>query len=124
LTITDSALGTGYYNTTPAGIVHYYYETYLSSAGVNNVSVTKENIKIYPNPTTNEITISRPDAIKGSYTFIILTDMMGQTIRTESLPWMNETEKISLSDLASGMYMLTIQDRNGNTLSTQKIIKR
>jgi len=120
--ITDSSTGAGWYNASPDRTFFYHYETYTVNE-VKNIIAPAERILIYPNPAADAVTISRPDAVKGSYTFITLININGQIIRTESLPWMNETETVSLSGLAAGMYMLSVKDKDGNTLSTQKIEK-
>ncbi len=121
--IVDSIAGTGYYNAGTERVFYYYYETYEANA-VKHITAADEQVIIYPNPATNEVTISRPDAIKGSYTTISLSNTLGQIIRTESLQWMNQTETFPLAGLASGVYVLTLQDKSGNTLTTQKIVKR
>ena len=119
--IADPGAGTGSYETTPTNINHYYYETFGPDA-VKDV-VTKESINVFPNPATSEIKISRPDAVKGAYTFVRFTNAIGQTVRTESMPWMNDTESFSVADLAPGMYIISLQDKAGNVLTTQKIVK-
>lgn len=120
--ITDSLTGTGFYDSSPERTFYYYYETY-DFTDVPVITASTERITIYPNPATDEITISRPDAVKGAVTFIKISNAMGQAISVESLPWMNETEKIPLSGLVPGLYLLTLQDGSGKVLATQKIMK-
>ena len=121
--IIDSATGTGAYSPLPAGINHYYYEPYTTT-GIKNIAAVYEAVNIYPNPATNTISIARPSAVKGSFTTVSFTNAMGQVIRTESMPWMNETETFSLAGFAPGMCIITLQNKDGGVLSTQKIIKQ
>lgn len=121
--ITDSASGAGSYGTTSAAEGHYYYEPYTTT-GINNIPKVQEAMSMYPNPATNELNISRPSAVKGDHTIINFTNALGQIIRTESMPWMKETETFSLAGFAPGMYIVTVQNKNGAILSTQKIMKQ
>jgi len=111
------------YPTSPSDIGHYYYEPYQSSASVKSVVASAENIQVYPNPATDVLTISRPDAVQGSATVITLTNSIGQTVRTMNTPWMNTTETFPLGGLTSGTYILTIQGQSGNVIYTQKVVK-
>jgi hypothetical protein len=122
----DTTFTSGWYDTTADYITYYYYETYARHAhnnAVNNVTETTENIKVYPNPTTNEINIYRPGAAQGTYTFIKLINTAGQTVRTESFPWHNETETVSMAGLAPGVYWVAIQDKSGNVVWRAEVVK-
>ncbi len=121
--ITDTATGAGFYVSAPSRAFYYYYETYEASA-VTNLPNVSEQISIFPNPASDQVTISRPDAVKGAYTLIKLTNAVGQTVMTEGMPWMNISETISLSGLAPGVYVLTMQDKKGNALTTRKLVKQ
>lgn len=73
---------------------------------------------IYPNPTQFEFTIT---GLTGNET-IQLTDMTGrvlQTVKNKN----NATESINVSQLANGVYSLTISTENGQK-ATQKLIKQ
>ncbi len=121
--ITDSITGAGYYDTATEREFHYYYETYGAALAAHSIKSAKELITLYPNPTNGSVTISRPDALKGSNTQILISNAAGQTLRTVSLPWMNESETLSLSGLLEGVYILTLEDGRGDILFTEKIVK-
>ncbi len=124
LVVTDPAAGTGYYTSIPNGNIFYYYETYLSSADVPRVSPPSESITIFPNPAMDQVSICRPEAAPGTFTTVKFVSAAGQLVRTETLPWMEKTETFTISGLAPGVYLISVADKDGNTLSTQKIIKR
>ena len=122
--ITDSAAGTGTYDSSPDDIIHYYYEPYYTTAAVQQIPVPKEQVVIYPNPAGNQLFISRPGAAKGEFTSVSIINSLGQTVMTENLSWNTETESIQLTGIAPGAYLVHITNRNGSTISDQKIIKQ
>lgn len=100
------------WSTTPNSSTHYYYQIF--NTAVNNIAKQNIDIKIYPNPAKNEITISQTGIQQGALTHIALINALGQTVETESLPWMNNTETLSVSGLKPGNYWIIIQDKNAN----------
>ncbi len=121
--ITDSVSGAGYYDTAIERKFYYYYETYGAALATQNIKPLGERITLYPNPTTGIINIFRPDAVKGSAVVIRIYNLSGKTLRTESLPWMNESETISLYGLPSGTYIVSLEDERGNILLREKVVK-
>lgn len=78
----------------------------------NDFTSSEQKLSIYPNPTKNEINI------KGiEYNTIAVTSMNGATIFNSSSP----VSKISLKDVPSGMYLVTIQTNQG--ILRRKIVK-
>ncbi|MEI7594492.1 MAG: T9SS type A sorting domain-containing protein [Bacteroidota bacterium] len=73
-----------------------------------------EKILIYPNPTNDQITIP----LDGRKT-VIVTDLNGKTIKS----FTTDEQIISLLDISSGHYIITILTNENNIISTQKIIK-
>ncbi len=121
--LTDTLAGTGSYASSAERIFYYYYE-YYNVTEVQPISMKEEAILFYPNPTANELTIARPDAITGTSTLIKITNQVGQTITEINLPWINKSETISLSSLVPGIYFVSVLDNGGKLIATQKIIKR
>ena len=70
-------------------------------------------MKVYPNPATNEIFISSSDKIST----ITITDVLGNMLLEEK----NNTEKITVSLLPNGLYILRMTNNKGET-TTQKLI--
>jgi hypothetical protein len=107
----------------PSYTTVYYYGTYTNKTGVNNVAVASDNVKIYPNPANNSITISNLGVPLNSRISVLLLNMYGQIVSSTSVPWQNETQ-ISLGGLIPGVYGIVIQGASGNILHRQAIIKQ
>ncbi len=118
--IADSATGTGAYSTMPDRTFFYYYETYL---GVNNTMPNDARASFFPNPAADEVNISRPGFQAGSPVQVVITNSVGSTVRLIAMPWLRETETISLRGLAPGAYIVTVIDADGGKLFAQKVIK-
>jgi hypothetical protein len=94
---------------TCAGRSSAYPVNFLSVGGVAKA----EDIAIYPNPATDHITISAPTAVN-----VAIRGVDGRLAG-----YHNDAKQINISGLAGGVYMLTITDKNGLILKTEKLIK-
>ncbi len=127
--ITNDSIGDGYYDTIDLGYTHYYYETYEESPIHHHTGIAAtppsntETITIYPNPTTNTLSISRPGAAWGAYTYIELINACGQVVHSEGLSWLQATQTLSMAGLAPGAYWLVLQDKGGNTVCWREVVK-
>ena len=84
-------------------------------AGIKKL--TPESISIYPNPTTNKITIEIPEAIKE--TNLAIVDIEGQQLITRQI---NELRtQIDISSLPSGGYFVRLS--NDKTVEVGKFVK-
>ncbi len=99
-----------------------YIPTNFSAVGINEATCTstiidkpiiKNSIAIYPNPTSDFITITYNDMITEGAK-IILFDITGKQLLTQPLSSMNN---INISHLADGVYWVRIGDE------TRKIVK-
>jgi len=70
-------------------------------------------LSFYPNPCTDIINIT------GDVSTGVITDISGKIVRT-----FQEEKSVSTSHLSSGIYFLTLQLKNGETVARQKIIKQ
>jgi hypothetical protein len=75
-----------------------------------------EKIRIYPNPASDYITLNIPFNDSGTAIFY---NVLGQEVMTQELTSINS--KIDISELHSGIYMLTIKTKQGSI--TKKLIK-
>mgnify|MGYP005867541075 CR=1 FL=1 len=75
----------------------------------------EDQFYIFPNPTIDLITIP----LDGNKT-IILTDLNGKTLKSFS----TDQKVISLSDISTGQYFITILTTKNERLTTQIILKR
>ena len=88
----------------------------IGSTGVNDLNVS-DYILVYPNPASNNVTVSLPGAAANSA--FRLTDATGRTLINDRL--FDKTSGIDISGLSSGIYFLAIQ-YEGHTVY-KKIIK-
>ena len=86
---------------------------FLYDLGVNNNASLATQIKLYPNPTDGVVHIDAPLAVQ-----IVVRDYTGKiVIETEN------TNLVDLTNFADGMYMVFLNDLNGNFLKVEKLIK-
>ncbi len=88
----------------------YKLNQFLPGVGFNENSL-KNNVRVYPNPATEKITVEGFDDVK-----LKVTDLVGKTIIAES-----SVNSIDVSTLTSGIYFLNI--KSGNEQSVVKFIK-
>ena len=74
-------------------------------------------ISIYPNPTTDYITVNNEDAVKN----IVLFNMVGRKMRTFTA---EKGERYEVSDLPNGLYVVQIFGKNNKVLTTQRLTKK
>ncbi|ANF49449.1 hypothetical protein A0O34_02280 [Chryseobacterium glaciei] len=86
-----------------------------SVLATSEVSGAKNNIKAYPNPFTDDLTISDISKVKS----VLVTDISGRLVKTIS----NPTSTLHLGELKSGMYLVTLEMKDG-TKQTIKTIKK
>jgi len=94
-------------------MIHPVFGDSLSTVDIQSHKEEKENVSIYPNPATDEVFISSSDKI----TKIIITDLLGNILMEEK----NSFQKISVSSLPTGLYLLRTFNAKGSS-STQKLI--
>ena len=83
--------------------------TYLSVPNINAASIAR----LYPNPATNELTISAPERI----TSIAISNLLGQTLYTHE--YNSQQVQIDVANLPKGMYLVRI---NGSDV--RKFVKQ
>jgi Secretion system C-terminal sorting domain len=81
-------------------------------------SVSKPDLSVFPNPTTEFISVSDQSDQVG---FIEVFNIMGRNVKKFEFV---KGERYSVADLSKGMYLVQIQDKNHKTLTTQKVEKR
>lgn len=86
----------------------YEYNATLST---NTFSLTKNDIKLYPNPASNVLNIKMDSNLKQATIYSVLGAKVFQT----------KANTINTSNLKSGMYLIKIEDTNGS-VSTKRFI--
>ena len=80
-----------------------------SHANISNVNNTFANIKAYPNPFRNEITVTNLTTSDQLHIY----DMVGRLVSSGYTANTDGDNTFNISDLSSGMYILGIYDKNG-----------
>lgn len=110
----------------PAGVSEYYYVVvtdnngctgsygynYVTHVGVANLA--GNDVKIYPNPAADKVTVSAGTGVKA-----VISDMAGRKVIERE----NATE-VSIGQLAPGVYMISLFDEQGTLLAKEKLVKQ
>jgi len=91
--------------------VHEDHVCQTQIVGVDEAA--KEELKLFPNPATEQITLQLSTQ---NVTDIRLTDLLGKTVRQFPL----DSERLDVSDVKEGVYLLRVEN-NGGT-SSRKIV--
>ncbi|WP_225035032.1 T9SS type A sorting domain-containing protein [Winogradskyella sp. SM1960] len=86
---------------------------YDPSLGINDLIVNENEIKLYPNPTTSILNIKMTQNLKQVSIYSVLGS---EVLRTQ-----NET--IDVSGLSNEIFLIKIEDENGN-VSTKRFVKK
>ena len=83
---------------------------------LSTTDFSKNDLKVFPNPTTAILTLQNPN----SFTIdkIIITDMAGKTVQQQE----SNTTQINVEQLAGGIYIL--QAFSGEEKYTAKFLKK
>lgn len=121
-TPTDSSVLNGYYY--PAILTDDYSSTWyvdnltlaLPTAGVNNPTLAQ--FAVYPNPAANVVNVSNTAALVSN---VSLTDINGRIVKTVAFNGVSDAQ-VNIADLASGVYLMTINSDKGTTV--KKVVKQ
>lgn len=87
---------------------------------LSNVTVNESVVTIFPNPATNELFIKNDNNL--DLKLITITDLTGKTVLNQDIQDIGSSA-VNIVNLASGMYLVTVQTQSGLT-TTSKIIKQ
>lgn len=104
-------LETGIYDADNHAVPTEVYRTKTSAA-----------IKVYPNPTSDKITVQR--TLAGETLQVKVFNAYGQLVRSATLEKSEAMTEVSLAAFAPGNYMLQVAAANGGILHTEKITKQ
>jgi hypothetical protein len=88
-------------------------DTGTANTGVRNVA-WEDNIKVFPNPASNQINVSLETNISGQ---IVLINAIGQEVWRSSITKGVETKVIPTGSFARGFYFLQIREESGQFMS-------
>lgn len=110
----------GFHNNSPQGTnsTVMFFDTLDITSTLSNNDFLASKVSVYPNPTSNVVNIS--STINATIGKVDMTDMNGRTVKSVNV---NATEgQISVSDLATGIYMMKITTDQG--VATKKIVRQ
>lgn len=84
---------------------------------VSNENFDKSSVKIFPNPTTDYFTITENPYVKSIQIFNVLGKQMA------TIPYQNG-DGINISNFPNGLYLVRLQDDDGNVLKITRLTKR
>lgn len=127
--VTGNAYITGYFQSpsisfgsttlTNTGSVDIFIAKIASSVGIEEHSAN-DNVVIYPNPVTDNLTIEIPaHSFEKKYLFIY--NPLGEKIYKQKI--ISEKIEINLRQQLNGIYLITVE-RSGEKIFSQKIIKQ
>ena len=87
---------------------------------IENITAVMEqeraNLRVFPNPTTSHISLSENDFVKS----IWVSNILGRRVKTFPVSYSNQYD---LSDLPSGIYLVSMVDKDNVILKTVRINK-
>jgi hypothetical protein len=105
----------------PDAGINYYRIKIIYHTGVIKYSEvrvlnfnSKADITVFPNPATDIINIQLPDSWQGKALSLDLINQAGQVVNSRSTKQASQVERLTVNQLAAGIYLLRIQDSNGN----------
>ena len=97
-----------------------FHQTKITVTAINDIQVSGVEIKVYPNPAQDFVTIYFSEPMeKTSY---LLFDLSGKLLEQRNIE-ANEA-KIDMRGFAGGSYILKLNHRGSQPLQTFKIVKR
>jgi len=85
----------------------------VSGLGVQNVVITGDDVKIYPNPATSVVHFDAPVKVNVS-----IFSIEGKTVLQQ-----DDAHVMDISRMANGVYMIRVSDENNILLKTERLVK-
>ena len=90
----------------------------VTATALSTESFFKSNFAMYPNPVKNVLNIAGNNGL--SMENVVITDLNGRVVKQQNLGGVSASE-LNVSDLTSGMYLVTISSADGK--GTSKFMK-
>ncbi len=104
-----------YFDYNPAVITNYATNSIIN--GVGELTVNSEQLTVFPNPATKQLTICSSKQIMNT---IIITDVLGREIYSQQTSL--KSEIINLKSFSQGVYFVKVQMQNG-IVEIEKFVK-
>lgn len=80
----------------------------------------KNGLNLYPNPAQNSVTLQNTSLL--NLTQLSVFDTMGKKVMYQNMNTADSTE-ISIGQLSSGLYVVSVEEANGNTFTSKLMVK-
>lgn len=101
----------------PANPIECFVFNFDVSGTSSTKNVSKSELKIYPNPTTDYFSLQAASEVSE----VRLMSILGKNVRSFEAA---ANRKYYIGDLPSGMYLASLIDRNGKIVRTVRVVKR
>jgi Secretion system C-terminal sorting domain len=92
---------------------------YICPTGSNcKIGESNESIGIYPNPASNQVTLSGFDEEKHIGTLVTFTDVSGKVVKSQVL----HDDELDIQDLSNGIYFVRGVHENAELFNTKLIV--
>ncbi|MFY7742447.1 MAG: PQQ-dependent sugar dehydrogenase [Flavobacterium sp.] len=127
-TITWSSLFTGNFVSFGEDINGELYVAGISNGTISKIIDTslgtevfqRNGLSLYPNPAQHSVTLQNTSLL--NLTQLSVFDMMGKKVLHKSMNTAESTE-ISIAQLSSGLYVVSVEEANGNTFTSKLMVK-
>ena len=92
-------------------------EGFTYSQESNTSSIAKVDIKIYPNPATNYISLSNEEQVEK----LVIYNIVGRRVKLFNTNYSNQYDVV---DLPTGMYLVRLIGANEKTIKTVRLSKK
>lgn len=107
------------------GIIKYdTVIVHASGLGNAELQYLNDNLKLYPQPANDFLSIETPVSEEGLFTRLSVCNAIGQAIREEELHFNNGSVKLSVADLPEGFYTLQFSTSKGYTIKKPLVVSR
>jgi hypothetical protein len=104
--------------------IHFYtilWDINVGTASIENISRNALDIKLFPNPMKDVLSIQLAEELTESYG-IEITDLSGRLLITEKVTSNKMPTQLDVSNLPQGVYIINFKFKN-NIIVSRKVIK-
>ncbi len=95
--------------------IHYYQHDVL---GMNNISVMRANLKVYPNPSTGKFAVQWNEITGNSV--LKIYNVLGEEVKSMELT--GNANEVDLSSSPNGVYFYKVLSSNSELIGRGKIV--
>ncbi len=98
------------------------YKRAETATSTNGPGIAQATIRVFPNPAVNLATFEMEGLQRGNYE-LTLVNLLGKQIATRSFSPLGDQTRINMdvTDLPSGIYLYTLRNESGRTITTKKL---